>query len=418
MAIARIVRPARAAAFLLALAAVSSSCSSQPDFDLIIRGGTVYDGTGETVGVRRTDVGINGDRITAIGDLSARSAPDVIDATGKIVAPGFIDVQSRSGLSLLAGGLGESHVRQGITSEILTDNSPALWTTETADKAALERYGLTFDWRGLGGYFTKLESRGTAVNVGTMIPLSLARAAGNSAPFIDAAMRGGAFGVVDDVNADVQEVLAAATIVGRYDGVIMVRADSLIAASDDAVLSVGVQAHRIVIAGMAQAPADHPASEIVGRMLRAAPRGVFVYGTFEPRPATVGEPNASVREAAKFGGVLAVTDASAFGAFPRFLGQMVRDDHVVELREAVRRSTSVAASIFQIAQRGIIRETYFADIVVFDERAIADRATFEKPNQYPAGIEYVIVNGIVTVTPKGLTGSRPGSRLVHGLAAR
>ena len=78
----------------------------------------------------------------------------------------------------------------------------------------------------------------------------------------------------------------------------------------------------------------------------------------------------------------------------------------------------MAASIFQIAQRGIIRENLFADIVVFDERAIADRATFEKPNQYPAGIEYVIVNGVVALSPKGLTGSRPGSRLVHGAATR
>ena len=78
----------------------------------------------------------------------------------------------------------------------------------------------------------------------------------------------------------------------------------------------------------------------------------------------------------------------------------------------------MAASIFQIPQRGIIRENYFADIVVFDERAIADRATPDKPNEYPAGIDYVIVNGVVASTPKGLTGSRPGHRLTRTLTPR
>jgi len=73
----------------------------------------------------------------------------------------------------------------------------------------------------------------------------------------------------------------------------------------------------------------------------------------------------------------------------------------------------VPASVFQIQQRGIIREGYYADLVVFDARTVADRATFEQPNQYPTGIDYVIVNGVVTLTPKGLTGSRPGTRLLH-----
>src|SRR4029077_18595450 len=91
---------------------------------------------------------------------------------------------------------------------------------------------------------------------------------------------------------------------------------------------------------------------------------------------------------------------AAFGAFPRLLGQLSRDEHLVDFREAIRRNTSGVASVFRIAQRGIIRENYFADLVVFDPRTIADRATFEQPNQYPAGIDYVLVNGVVVVTPK------------------
>jgi N-acyl-D-amino-acid deacylase len=416
---------------LAACACLSVSCSSEPDFDLIVRGGTVYDGTGETVGIRRADVGIAGDRIRQIGDLGARTAREVIDAAGKVVAPGFIDAQSRSGLTLLADGSGDSHLRQGITSEILADNSPAFWTAPTADTTALRLYGITLDWTGLAGYFDKLESRGTAINVGSLVPLSLARAAGNSAAFIDAAMRDGAFGLVDDANAGVAEVVAASGPVGMHDGIVMARADSPVASSDEAVMAVGAQAHRMVIAGLSHATQDHPAPELIGRMLRAAPRNVFVYGTMTPYAALPGEAETSVREAAKFGGVLVGTDTSAvrdssarpdthpaaFGAFPRLVGPYVRE-RVLELPEAIRRATSVPASVFQLQQRGIIRENYYADIVVFDARTVADRATFEKPNQYPAGIDYVVVNGVVVLTPKGPTGARPGTRLVHGIRAR
>jgi N-acyl-D-amino-acid deacylase len=106
------------------------------------------------------------------------------------------------------------------------------------------------------------------------------------------------------------------------------------------------------------------------------------------------------------------THPAAFGAFPRLVGPYVRDG-VLELREAIRRTTSVPASVFQIQQRGIIRENYYADLVVFDARTVADRATFERPNLYPTGIDYVIVNGVVTLTPRGPTGSRAGTRLLH-----
>ena len=410
----------------LAAACLLLSCASEPDFDLIIRGGTVYDGTGETAGIRRVDVGITGDRIRRIGDLTTSRARQFIDAGGKVVAPGFIDAQSRSGLTLLADGAGESHLRQGITSEMLSDNSPALWTAATADTTALGRYGITLDWMGLAGYFDRLESHGTAINVGSLIPLSLARAAGNGTSLVDEAMRDGAFGVVDDVNAGEPEVVAAATTVGMHDGMVMVRADSPVASSDEGVLAVGAHAHRIVIAGLSRAPADHPAPEMIGRMLRVAPRNVFVYGTTAPYAPAASEPEAAVRETAKFGGVLIGTDTAAvpasssqpdtqpaaFGAFPRLVGPYVRDS-VLELREAIRRATSVPASVFQIPQRGIIRENYYADIVVFDARTIADRATFEQPNQYPIGVDYVIVNGVVALTPRGPTGSRPGTRLLH-----
>lgn len=425
----------RPRAVCLALAAIvlaAAACSRQPDFDLIVRGGTVYDGTGETAGVRRADVGITADRITAIGDLGARSARVVIDASGKVVSPGLIDVQSRSGLTLLANGAGESHLRQGVTSEMLAENSPAFWTAATADATSLQRAGQPFDWMGPGGYFAKLESSGTAINVGTMVPLSLARAAGDSAAFIDTAMREGAFGVIDDVNAGASELAAAAAIAGRYDGIVMLTIESPAAADDGALVSVGGPARRIVISGVSRLPDTEAVSDLVRRITRVGQQNVSVFPAVTPYAPAAGASDAPARAALKYGGTLigtataAVsapsaapdTPPAAFGAFPRLLGQLARDEHLVELREALRRNTSVPASVFQLPQRGIIRENYFADLVVFDERTIADRATFEKPAEYPVGIDYVIVNGVVTVTPNGLTGARPGTRLVHRTAPR
>jgi N-acyl-D-aspartate/D-glutamate deacylase len=99
--------------------------------------------------------------------------------------------------------------------------------------------------------------------------------------------------------------------------------------------------------------------------------------------------------------------------FPRVLGHYVREQHVIELREAVRRMTSVPAGQFKIAQRGLLRQGFHADVVVFDPQTVGDRATYEKLYEYPAGIDYVIVNGVITVTPKGHTGARAGRRLVR-----
>src|SRR5688572_18643322 len=148
---------------LLVLSACTACAQPGTRFDLIVRGGDVLDGSGQPA--RRADVGVTGDRITAIGDLGSAQAGRVIDASGLVVAPGFIDVQGQSGTTLIADGNGESHIRQGITSEIIGEgSSPAFWTAETADVDALRPFGVTFDWAGFDGYFNKLEHRGIAIN--------------------------------------------------------------------------------------------------------------------------------------------------------------------------------------------------------------------------------------------------------------
>jgi N-acyl-D-aspartate/D-glutamate deacylase len=401
-----------------AAAVVFSSCSTTPEFDIVISGGTAIDGTGAEP--RSADVGIKGDRIVAIGNLTNRSASDRIDATGRMVTPGFIDIMGRSGLSLLSNGLAESHLRQGITSELLVDRNPAFWTPANADRDALRVAGVTFDWRGFGGYFDKLASRGTAINVGTIAALSLA--GHDTEAFVDESMLEGAWGVVDDGGVIADDGRRVADAVGRSNGVLMLPADSAVLANDDLFFATAGAARRIVITDLARIESGASYAELNRRIARAAERNIAVYGTVIPslQPQT----DSSMSDALRSGGVMIATNSeaatlggstspAAFGAFPRLLGPLVRDTGLMDLREAIRRSTSLPATVFNIPQRGILRENYFADIVIFDASTIADRSTSDKPNQYPAGIDYVLVNGVVTSTPRGLTGARPGYGLLR-----
>lgn len=544
---------------LLALAscAALAFCSGQPEFDLVIRGGDLIDGTGQPA--RRADVGIKGDRITAIGDLSARRAGQTLDASGKAVAPGFIDTQGQSGITLLADGRGESHIRQGITSEIIGEgNSPAFWSAQTIDGDALQRFGLAFDWNSFDGYFQRLEDRGTSINVGTLVPATMARREvvglddRNPTPqemarmeaFVDRGMRDGAFGLSSALiyppgsYAETDELIALARVASRHNGIYVshVRGESFrLQQAIAEAIDIGQKARLPVVIFHLKVAARKQWGTMpkVGEMIFAAiARGERVSATQYPytaggtgllavlpgwaqeggRPQTIERlkdpgirarirreiettiegwenlvagagfdgiqiaslpPQADqallgkrlsqiaaergqdpwetlfqllidtegrvgalyhmmseedVRTAMKYGFVTIGTDAAAirpegelgrgqphpraYGTFPRVLGRYVREEKVLELREAVRRMTSLAAAQFNIPLRGILREGFYADVVVFDPATVIDRATFEKPHQYPMGIEHVIVNGVVTVTPNGHTGAKAGRRLV------
>jgi N-acyl-D-amino-acid deacylase len=100
-----------------------------------------------------------------------------------------------------------------------------------------------------------------------------------------------------------------------------------------------------------------------------------------------------------------------YGCFPRVLGDFVRKKKLVKLEEAVRKMTSLPASRFGLEKRGILKSGWHADVTVFDPKTVADRATFERPREYPAGIDYVLVNGAVVVENGEHTGKRPGQVL-------
>jgi len=549
--------PPRPRALILLPVIFAVSCTSQTErFDLVVRGGQLVDGSGQPT--QRLDVGIVGDRITRLGDLSGAAAGRTIDATGRIVAPGFIDVQGQSGTTLLADGNGESHLRQGITSEIIGEGgSPAFWVPGVDDGDGLAPFGLAFDWKGFEGYFDKLRGRGTTINMGTFVPATAVRRTvvglDNRAPtpeelsrmeaIVDQGMRDGAFGLssaliyVPGTFAKTDELVALARVAAKHKGIYIshVRGESfnLFNALEEAIgigrdaglpvviyhLKVGAKANwgrmgdavalieKANAAGVrasatmypytaggtglaatlplwvqeggrekmlerlkdpatrararqeiettidgwenllmattfdgiqvASVPRDFDQS-IIGKRLseiaaerRADPWDVYfsllaetggrigalyhmmseddvVTGLQAPF-VSIGTDSAALRTE----GALAqgAPHPRAYGTFPRVLGKYVREQKVLSLEQAVHRMTGLAAAQMGFRDRGVVREGQHADLVVFNADTIADTATYERPHQYPTGIDYVVVNGVTVLDPKGLTGARPGRPL-------
>lgn len=97
-----------------------------------------------------------------------------------------------------------------------------------------------------------------------------------------------------------------------------------------------------------------------------------------------------------------------YGSFPRVLGYYARDNQLMPLELAVHKMTAMPASVLGFKDRGLLRQGYAADLVVFDPETIADKATFEDPHQYASGIDHVIVNGQIVLSNNEHSGKRPG----------
>jgi N-acyl-D-amino-acid deacylase len=103
-----------------------------------------------------------------------------------------------------------------------------------------------------------------------------------------------------------------------------------------------------------------------------------------------------------------------YGTFPRVLGHYVRDLGLLSLPQAVYKMTGGSAAALRLVKRGLLREGYHADITIFDPQTIAERATYDDPHQYAAGISTVIVNGVVVIDGSEHTGALPGQVLRRG----
>jgi N-acyl-D-amino-acid deacylase len=100
-----------------------------------------------------------------------------------------------------------------------------------------------------------------------------------------------------------------------------------------------------------------------------------------------------------------------YGTFPRVLGHYVRELQLVSLPDAVWKMTGGPARVLRLADRGLLRKGYRADVTIFDPAVIIDRATFEEPSRYPDGIPYVMVNGVLVVDGGDHTKTTPGQVL-------
>jgi dihydroorotase/N-acyl-D-amino-acid deacylase len=208
-------------------------------FDLIFVGGRVVDGTGAPW--FRADVGITGDRIAAVGDLSRATAKRRIDATRLVVAPGFIDMLGQSEYGVLVDNRAASKITQGITTEITGEGRAiaplnAVMIAERKDTWA--RYGVTPGWTTLAGYWKAFERARPAINLGTFVgaggvrELVIGKDDRRATPdelaamekAVAQAMEEGAFGLstslvyVPDRFASTEEIIALAKVAARYGG--------------------------------------------------------------------------------------------------------------------------------------------------------------------------------------------------------
>jgi N-acyl-D-amino-acid deacylase len=228
--------------FLAALLLFLSSCataSAPAAYDTVIRGGTVYDGSGAAP--YQGDVAIKGDRIAAVAPHVAGRGRTEIDARGLAVAPGFINMLSWAGEPLIRDGRAESDIRQGVTLEVMGEGwsmgpfSPAQVAEAEAEQTTT-RYKV--EWTTLGGFLDWLEKKGVSVNIASMVGASTVRVhelgrndvdptpeqLARMRALVRQAMDEGAMGVgssliyVPALYAETDELAALATEAGRCGG--------------------------------------------------------------------------------------------------------------------------------------------------------------------------------------------------------
>ncbi len=226
-------------AILLALATACSEPGQRAELDVLIRGGTIVDGSGGEG--FSADLGLRGDRIVALGDLSGHTAALVIDARGQVVAPGFVNVLSWATESLLVDGRALSDIRQGVTLEVFGEGWSMGPLTEPMKAELVDRQvDLHYDveWTTLGQYLDHLVERGVAPSVASFVGATTVRIhelgyedrpptadeLERMCALVQSAMEEGALGVGSSLiyapafYARTEELIALCQVAARYGG--------------------------------------------------------------------------------------------------------------------------------------------------------------------------------------------------------
>ena len=227
------------AALAALIALLAAACSSRPRYDVVLRNGQVFDGSGGTP--FRGDVAIQGDRIAAVGNLDSARGSTEVDVQGMAVAPGFVNMMCWANESLIHDGRSQSDIRQGVTLEVLGEGESMGPLTDQMKAQAIKQQGdikYKIEWTTLGEYLNYLEKRGVSPNVASFIgaatPRRVVIGENDRAPapeelekmraIVRQAMEEGAVGIASALIyppgsfAKTDELIALAKVVAGYDG--------------------------------------------------------------------------------------------------------------------------------------------------------------------------------------------------------
>lgn len=489
-------------------------CSQEPNYDILILNGEIYDGSGNDP--ITMDIAIKDSLIVKIGDLSSFKAKRIIDANGLAVAPGFIDMHAHLD-PILELSECESHIRQGVTTALGGPDGSSPWPLAKY-MDTLNQIGIGMNVAYLIGHNTvrknvmKLENRAPTESELSKMKEQIAQG-----------MKDGAFGISTGLKylpgafSKVNEVIALSKVVSKYGGIytshlreeglgLLDAVEEAITISRDADIPVVLTHHKVIgkpmwgksektlqmvdsarTSGLNILIDQYPynasytsISILIPSWARAGGNQAFKKRISEPKlrdsikaeiifniindrggndlsrvqfakvkwmPELEGktlkywckikgiEPTIEngadlVIEAQINGGASCVFHAMDekdverimqhpqtmiasdgrlvkpgmghphprwYGTFPRVLGHYVREKRIISLPQAIYKMTKLPAITLGLKDRGLIKEKMKADIVIFDPKTINDKATFENPHQYPEGINFVIINGEISI---------------------
>jgi N-acyl-D-aspartate/D-glutamate deacylase len=520
---------------------VFSASAQNPEYDLVIRNGRVFDGGGNPW--IRADVAIKDGRVARIGLVPGKGTRE-IDAAGRYVSPGWIDMMDQSAGVLSRNGLAENKVMMGVTTALSGEGGAPVPVAKIAEWfAGLEKSGISPNF---STYYSATDARRNVLGMQDREPtpaeLDRMRA------MVDTAMRAGVLGVTTaliyppssfhrtaelielakvaskyggfyashirgegkelvqsvaeairigeeggvpvevyhlkaayqpgwgklmgevgtlveaarargvDVAADLYPYTAGGTgleatipswaFAGGYDSLRLRLADpatrerlkkevetgspgwwNIVEAAGgwEGVVVVNAQNpdnakwHNKSVATIAREMNKDPRDVAWDLVLQGRGRVMTIYHMMSEQDirtalrfpwTSIGSDAGAALEPGKVD-QLGLPHPRSYGTFPRVIAKYVREDKVITLEEAIRKMSGWPATRMRLAERGYLREGFWADVVIFDYDTIQDVSTYESPVAYPQGIDYVLVNGVVVVDHGKHTGARPG-RVLYG----